>query len=413
MTTKESPLADLVLAGVGQTAAEAINDFIYMAKDVSNAYLVTTGDGDVLVNTGTVTGAERNRAIFAPLRTGPLRYIVLTQSHGDHYGGVEAFREAGTTVIAHRSYSETRRYYTELQPFFGPRTGKLWARTLAKQGGSFQHAPEAVPDLVVDNSREIECGGRLFQVISTPGGETLDSLCVWMPNERVVFTGNLFGPMFMGIPFLNTLRGDKPRTVGRFLSSLEIVRDLGADLMITGHGEPIRGEARIRADLDKLHAAMSYIDEATKAGMNAGKSVHTLMREIRLPDHLAIGEWHGNVRWAVKAIWHEYSGWFLFESTTELYGVPRSAVDADLVELAGANRLAERAMRYVSQGAPLEAIHLLDIALGADPANRPALVAKKAALVRLLEDSCGTNLSETKWLEAELADVADALGEAD
>jgi len=410
-TPRSTPLADLVLAGVNQDAAEPITDFIFMAKDVSNSYLVTTMEGDVLVNAGTATGAEKTQRLFAPLRTGPLTHVVLTQSHADHFGGVERLREPGTVIVAERRYPETRAYYLEMAPFFAPRTNRLWARTLARQGGSIHEVAEAVPDLLVDGRYRFEQGGRAFELISTPGGETLDSLCVWLPQERVVFTGNLFGPMFMAMPFLNTLRGDKPRTVKRYLESLNIVRGLDADLLITGHGEPVRGAERIRTDLDKLHAAVSHVYESTKAGMNAGKDIYTLMREVRLPPELAIGEWHGNVRWAVKAIWHELSGWFLYESTTELYGVPRSAASAELAELAGgAGRLAERAAAHVAAGRPVEAIHLLDIALDANPLNGAALVAKRSALERLLQQGGGRNLSETMWLKSELADVEERLG---
>jgi hypothetical protein len=45
-------LASLVRQGDTQTEAVAITDFIYMARDISNAYLITTADGDVMVNTG-------------------------------------------------------------------------------------------------------------------------------------------------------------------------------------------------------------------------------------------------------------------------------------------------------------------------------------------------------------------------
>ncbi|MBK6509248.1 MAG: MBL fold metallo-hydrolase, partial [Haliea sp.] len=48
------------------------------------------------------------------------------------------------------------------------------------------------------------------------------------------------------------------------------------------------------------------------------------MRDIHLPDALALGEFHGKVSWAVRTIWEEYSGWFHFDSTTSLYGVPRA-----------------------------------------------------------------------------------------
>jgi alkyl sulfatase BDS1-like metallo-beta-lactamase superfamily hydrolase len=212
------------------------------------------------------------------------------------------------------------------------------------------------------------------------------------------------------MPNLCTVRGDKPRLVERYLSSLDTVRRLGAELLVTGHGEPIRGAARIRADLDKMHAAVSYVKEATIAGMNAGKDVHTLMREIQLPPELKIGEFHGKVSWDVRAIWEEYSSWFHYDSTTSLYGVPRSSVDADLAELAGgAGALAERARKKLQLGRPLEALHLLDIALGADAAHAMALAVKKDALEALLREAGGANLSETMWLKSEIAGVEGAI----
>jgi len=397
------PLAGLVMSGDQQKEAEAITDFIFMAKDISNAYLVTTRAGDVMVNTGFMDNAQRTKSLLAPHRTGALRYIILTQAHADHYGGVPAMREAGTQVIAQRRFVDTWRYFNDLAPYLGRRTRKLWGTTI-KRAANPPPPPEVIPDIVVDRHHEVEVGGRQFDFISTPGGETLDSLVVWMPKERVVFTGNLFGPIFLAVPNLCTVRGDKPRLVQRYLSSLDAVRKLGAELLITGHGAPISGAARIKADLDKMHAAVSYINEATIAGMNAGKDVHTLMREIRLPPELKIGEFHGKVAWDVRAIWEEYSSWFHYDSTTSLYGVPRSSIDADLAELAGgAGALADRAREKLIAGRPLEAMHLLDIALGADATHATALAVKKDALELLLRESGGANLSESMWLKSEIS----------
>ena len=402
-------LASLVQAGDQQKEAEAVTDFIFMAKDISNAYLVTTRAGDVMVNTGFMDNAERTKGLLAPKRTGALRYIILTQAHPDHYGGVPALRDSETQVIAERRFVNTWRYFRDLGPYIGRRSAKLWSGTV-KRGANPPSPPEVVPDIVVDRRHEFELGGRRFEVISTPGGETLDSLTVWLPKERVAFTGNLFGPVFLAIPNLVTVRGDKPRLVQRYLPSLDTVRKLGAELLITGHGDPIRGADKIRAALDKMHAAVSYINEAVIAGMNAGKDVHALMREIKLPDELKIGEFHGKVSWAVRSIWEEYSGWFHYDSTTSLYGVPRSSVDADLVDLAGgAGLLAARARTKLSAGRPLEALHLVDIALGAERTNPDALGVKKDALQVLLSESGGQNLSETMWLKSEIAAAEAAL----
>ena len=403
-------LANLVRAGDEQTEAVAITDFIFQANDISNAYLVTTSDGDVMVNTGFMDHAERNLRLLQPHRTGPMRYIFLTQSHADHFGCVPEFSDEGTKVVGGPNFNEALADMTRLQPFFGGRTLKLWGSTL-KRGSAPKQPPHVVPDILVDRELTIDVGDRTFQLISAPEGETIDNLIVWMPKEKIAFTGNLVGPVWNSMPFLNTLRGDKPRLVRNFLPSMEKLRELGAEIIITGHGEPIRGADRIRTDIDRMIGAISWIRDYTLDGMNAGKDVHTLMREIELPEDLKIGEFHGKVSWAVKSIWREYSGWFHYEDgTTELYGVPRSSVYGDIAELAGgAAKLAERARARLDAGQPLEALHLVDIALGAEPDERSALEVKRDASQRLLEQSGGTNLSETMWLRSEIAEVESKL----
>jgi alkyl sulfatase BDS1-like metallo-beta-lactamase superfamily hydrolase len=407
--SEQPTLASLVRAGDDQKEAVKITSFIFMAKDISNAYLINTADGDVMVNTGFMDNTERNRALFAPLRSGPLRYILLTQAHADHYGGVPAFKEPATKIIGGKKFNDTWQYFHDLAPYLQKRSAKLWASTM-KRGGNPIPPPKVVPDITVDDSYAFELGGRKFELISTPGGESLDSICVWMPNEKIVFTGNVFGPVFLAIPNLTTTRGDKPRLVVNYLESLERVRKLGAELLITGHGDPIVGKEKIRLSLDKMHDAVLYVKNAVISGMNAGKTVHELMREITLPEQLQIGQFHGKISWAVRAIWEEHSGWFHYDSTTSLYGVPRSSINADLVELAGgASAVARRAAARLTEGKPLEAIHLLDIALGAESNNKDALAVKKDALNALLAQCGGSNLSEVMWLKSEIAAAEAAL----
>jgi len=400
-------LASLVQAGDQQSEAMPINDFIFMAKDISNAYLVNTDDGDVMINTGFVASAERNKAVFESVRSGALKAIILTQAHADHFGGVPEFLEPGTKIIAERRFTDTCHFFNMLDAYLRRRSGRLWTGTIKRRDIV---VPEVIPDIAVDGEYDFVLGGRSFQVISTPGGEAPDSVVVWLPNERIVFTGNLFGPVFMSMPNLCTTRGDKPRSARVYLECLDRVRQLGAETLITGHGDPIIGADKIRADLDKMHAAVSYVHDRTVEGMNAGKDVHTLMAEISLPEEIKIGEYHGKVSWAVRTIWEEYSAWFHMDSTTSLYAVPRSSVNMDLVELAGgADAIAARAAEKVSQGKPLEAIHLLDISLDVQHGHQASLAAKKDALEQLIKASGGTNLGEVMWLKSEVGSVERAL----
>jgi hypothetical protein len=75
----------------------------------------------------------------------------------------------------------------------------------------------------------------------------------------------------------------------------------------------------------------------------------------------------------------------------------------------GPPALAARARQKLDAGAPLEALHLLDVALGAEPRCVEALVVKKASLEKLLRDAGNTNLSETMWLKSEFAAVEEVL----
>jgi alkyl sulfatase BDS1-like metallo-beta-lactamase superfamily hydrolase len=412
---KRPELAALVAAGMGPQDAVDLGDGIFMSRGVSNCYQVVTGDGVLMVNTGSAFEAAAHAERFARAVGRPVRAIVFTQSHADHIGGWSAFAGPGVETIAQSDYFAVRGYWNRLARHYGRRTQTLWGALIRAQAGAAAAAPQPpdpVPTTTFGDLHAFVLGGRAVELLAVPGGETTDSLAVWLPRSRTVFTGNLFGPIFGHVPNLSTLRGDRLRSALGFIASVDRVRALAPEVLITGHGDPIRGAREIAAALARLRDATQWVHDRTVEGMNEGADVHTLMREISPPPELVLGEGHGTVRWNVRGIWDEYTGWFRYESTTELYGVPRNSIAADLVELAGgADALATRAAAHLAAGRALEALHLTDIALAARPAHAGALRVDLAAHQLLLERSGGSNLSETRWLESRIAAARAALGE--
>jgi alkyl sulfatase BDS1-like metallo-beta-lactamase superfamily hydrolase len=236
-----------------------------------------------------------------------------------------------------------------------------------------------------------------MELISVPGGETNDPLVVWLPEERICLCGNIFGPIVGHIPNLVTIRGDRYRDALTAIASVERVRNLRPELLVTGHFEPIAGADRIDAELTRLRNAIQYVHDQTVAGMNAGKDVLTLMREITLPPEYEVGQGYGKVSWDVRAVWENYSGWFHHRSTTELYPVGFDAVSADVVELAGADALVERARAHLGAGRPPHAIHLAELAPKDHPGARHVL---RAAHENLLAGH--TNFWESAWLTQQI-----------
>jgi alkyl sulfatase BDS1-like metallo-beta-lactamase superfamily hydrolase len=401
-------VADMIRSGEGQAAAIERAPGIWESRGIGNSYLVTTPEGDVLVNAGALRDARRGQRLFRQVSQNPIRYILLTQSHANQFGGLEVYKTPDNVVVAHRIYPQDRAYGTALGPYYLRGSRRIFGG-ITGSADDISPTREVAPDLLIgDEGHAFDLGGRRFEIVWTPGGETRSAVVVWLPDERIAVVGNLFGPLFGNQPNLNTLRGDKPRSALEFVESVRKVRGLEPELILTGH-EAISGAEHIRRETGRIADAVQWMHDRTVEGMNAGRSLRELMAQIVLPAELQLTEEYGKTAWNVRAIWHEYTGWHdPARGITDLYGVPAESVAPAIAALCGgAGRLAERAMAFVSDGKPLEALHLLDVALAADPACRAARDAKRAALELLGVQTGGNNLWERMSIAAELRELGE------
>lgn len=399
---------DIVGAGA---PAEEVRPGIWLSPGLSNSFMLTTGEGRIVLNTGMGFEGPVHRANYDAIDTTPVRYVILTQGHVDHVGGLDSVADPDSDVIAQVNWETWRRDNDLLAGFRAQNSSFAWvdkvvdtiARTTQRFGPP---PPQSVPNptITFEDQMTLESGGRRLELYATPGGETTDSLVVWLPDEGVCLCGNVFGALFGHIPNLVTVRGDRYRDALTVIESIDRVRALGAETLLTGHFGPIVGRDRIEWELTRLRDAVRYIHDKTVEGMNAGKDVHTLMREVVLPPELQVGEGYGMVRWNIRAIWENYAGWFHHRSTTELYAEEPGHTQDELLALAGADQVLRRARALLDTGHPVPATGLAEIVHRAEPGNAEATRVLVDAHVVLLQSS--TNFWEAAWLRNKIKELS-------
>jgi len=400
-----------------------INDFVSMSEGNSNSYLLETSQGHVLINTGMGFEAPVHHSNYNELVgeiDGSVKFAITTQGHVDHVGGMQYFRDRnpGLQYIAQANNPEHQALDARLTRFRQARSAFRFIDAFPKTFAEYAEAgyvdlnrqDTPTPDLTFEDRHAFTLGDLEVELIAQMGAETNDSLVVWLPQHRILATGNLFGCPFGHFPNLVTIRGDKYRDALVCAQAAQTVLDLEPETILYGHHEPVVGAELIQREVTAYRDAIHYVHDAVVKGMNAGKDLETLQQEIQLPPECEVGEGYGMVSWSVRAIWENYAGWFKHQSTTELYSTPQSAVHADLLELASAEALLERAGKKADAGRREEALHLLDIVLGADPENKEARRLSIAVHQSLLEDARRFRTTGNFWLEGWLEKRIEILG---
>jgi alkyl sulfatase BDS1-like metallo-beta-lactamase superfamily hydrolase len=380
--------------GLDRKEAVKITDNIYQAVGFGNTFLVTTPAGNVIVDTSSAATAPLHVRLLKARSSAPVKYIILTHGHGDHTGGVALWKEPGTEVIAQRNQVEFLNYQARLNRFFALRNSAQFVTpTPPVMAWPGDEGAKQLATILFDDKYEFTLGGVKFQIFSTPG-ETPDHLSVWIPQWKAAFSGDNF---YASFPNMYTLRGTEPRMALDYVHSLNKVLSWQPEILLPSHGPALIGATQIVTQVTKYRDAIVYVHDAVVKGMNDGKDVFTLMREIKLPENLNVGEGYGKLTWSIRGIYEGYAGWFDLNPAT-MYETPPSSPYADLVKLAGGPApVVERALEVLQKGHAPEALRLLDAALAADATNREALQARLKALEYLREQSKNSN--EQGWLQ--------------
>lgn len=196
---------------------------------ISNAGFVVTSDGVVVVDAlGTPALGDALLRAIRKVTPKPVKRVILTHYHADHFYGLKALKDAGADVWAHRGALE----YLD---------GGEGARRLAQRATDlFPWVDESMPlvraDRWLDGDTSFKLGGMQFDVYWFGPAHSPEDLVIVVPGEGVIFSGDLF---FAGrIPFV----GDADSKA--WLERIDRLLAMKPRLMIPGHGAVSRDPAK-------------------------------------------------------------------------------------------------------------------------------------------------------------------------
>ncbi len=230
---------------------------------LSNA-LVIVDDADVTVVDSDVTPAAA-RALIESVKTltpKPITTVINTHYHFDHAHGNQAF-PAGVTIIGHeftraklagdplheRTYQFFSKLFAQNAQAVKEQAAEAkdpkaraaleqQATALANHVRDDQETRATPPTVTLSERMTLHHGGREIEILFLGRGHTGGDVVVFLPKERIVFTGDLLlqGPSYMGDAYLD-----------EWSQTLDRVKALEFDLIVPGHGEPFRDRAAIDA----------------------------------------------------------------------------------------------------------------------------------------------------------------------
>jgi glyoxylase-like metal-dependent hydrolase (beta-lactamase superfamily II) len=256
-----------------------------------NAFAIAAGNGVVLVDTGISEPgamAQLERALDqAGLRLDLVRLLVCTHAHSDHYGLAAPILEAaGCELWMHPNHAHMTRSAADPERMIERRVevarqSGVPADTLERyqahrRGQGVGVADVVLPDRDLVDGVEVDTDLGVWRAYETPG-HAPSHVVLHQPDRGLLLSGDhLLGRVSLYYDY-----GWTPDPAGEFLHSLDVVADLDVQLVLAGHGRPVRdAPALVRANRRAVEERMGRVRDAIAgAPLTAYEVVPALLGE--------------------------------------------------------------------------------------------------------------------------------------
>ena len=238
--------------------------YAYTAEGDPNTGIVVGDDAVMVIDTQATPVMAQD--VIRRIRTvtdKPIRYVVLSHYHAVRVLGASGY--APEHVIASR---DTYDLIVE--------RGEADMKSEIERFPRLFRAVESVPGLtwptiVFEKRMTLMMGKLRVEIMQLGRGHTKGDTVVWLPDDRVLFSGDLVeydATPYTGDAYLQ----DWPAT-------LDAIAALKPEKLVPGRGAALGNPAEVKAGLDGTRAFVTEMFASVRDGARAGKDLRTVYRE--------------------------------------------------------------------------------------------------------------------------------------
>ncbi|MYC58592.1 MAG: MBL fold metallo-hydrolase [Gammaproteobacteria bacterium] len=378
---------------------EVVPDFIYQVRgfDLANMTLVRGDSGWILFDV-LLTGETAAAALALANETLgelPVRAVIYSHSHVDHFGGVlgvtseEQVRSGAVEIFAPTGFMEeavaenvyagpamSRRavmqYGRTIPPSPFGRVDSAIGKGLAA-GTTGLIAPTTV---IEDDFEEHVIDGVRIVFQNTPGTEAPAEMNAWFPEHRVFWAAENISATIHNV---YTLRGALVRDALQWARQInEALYRFGreAEVMITSHNWPRWGNERIQQVMRAQRDAYANLNNQVLHLANQGVTVNEIHNHYQVPESLqrqwSVRQYHGSEFHNSRAVLNRYLGYWDGNPATLAPLSPEESAPLFVELMGGAGPILERARALHEDGQYRLAMEILNKLVYAEPDNREA-----------------------------------------
>ncbi|WP_236200672.1 alkyl/aryl-sulfatase [Pseudomonas pseudonitroreducens] len=387
-----------------------VTDGIYQVRgyDLANTTFIEGKTGWIVIDTLTTPATSKAAYALVSQELGqkPIRAIIYSHAHVDHFGGVkglvsqEQVDKGEVQIIAPKGFMEAAIKENVMAGNAMIRRATYQYGTVLPKGPQGQvdmaigkgvaHGPLSIiaPTKLIDGElQDLEIDGVPFTFQNTPGTESPAEMNVWLPQQKALLMAE---NVTATLHNLYTLRGAETRDpLGWSKYINEALHRFGdkAEVMFAVHNWPRWGHEDIVRTLEKQRDMYGYLNDQTLHLANNGVTINQIHERLKVPPELA-NEWfnrgyHGSVSHNVRAVVNKYLGYYDSNPATLNPLAPEDSAKKYVEFMGGADHLLQMARASFDKGEYRWVVEVVNKLVFADPSNQAARNLQADALEQL------------------------------